>query len=68
MRSDQGAECMRELKIFALAARRAVLGQVSFFDDIGTQLRVAAVCRAQQVEEALRRRAVLVRKVLLLHR
>jgi hypothetical protein len=59
---------MRELKIFALAARRAVLGQESFLDDIGKQFRVAAVCRAQQVEEALRGRAVLVRKVLLVHR
>src|SRR6187551_2004752 len=40
MRPDQGAECMRELKIFALAAHRAVLGQESFFDDIGKQFRV----------------------------
>src|SRR5688572_11060385 len=68
IRSDQGAECMRELNVFALAADRAILGQEAFFHEISKQLRVTAICRTQQVEETLRGCAVLVRKVLLLYR
>src|SRR4029077_14710987 len=33
----QSFECMRVLKIFALAAHRAVLGQESFLDNISKQ-------------------------------
>jgi hypothetical protein len=68
VRVDQSLKRMRELNIFSLAAHGAVPGQKSFFEDIGKQFRIGAVSHRQQIEEGLRRCAVLVGERLLRHR
>ena len=60
MRADQGVKRICELLVLALAAHGAVLRQKPFFDHIAEQLLIEPVGDAQQIEEALRRRAVLV--------
>src|SRR6187431_2313729 len=53
MRPDQAAECAVHLPVFALARFRAVLGQEFLVDDIGEQLRIGTIGRAEQVVESL---------------
>ena len=60
MRADQGVKRICELLVLALAAHGTVLRQKPFFDHIAEQLRIEPVGDAEQIEEALRRCAVLV--------